>query len=90
MPTQPHTASGDPPERSKATPAMGEPTEKYDGSFRRLWRGQQPLGDAFWFYYVLGQIIAYLAVSAGMFGEERSYPNRPFHSSGSDLTNESV
>jgi len=58
MPTQPHTASGDPPERSKATPAMGEPTEKYDGSFRHLWRGQQPLGDAFWFYYVLGQIIA--------------------------------
>ena len=78
MPTQPHTASGDPPERSKATPAMGEPTEKYDGSFRHLWRGQQPLGDAFWFYYVLGQIIAYfvgawaVAVSAGMFGEERA------------------
>jgi hypothetical protein len=78
MPTQPDTASGDPPERSKATPAMGEPTEKYDGSCRRLWRGQQPLGEAFWFYYVLGQIIAYFvgasagAVSAVMFGEERA------------------
>ncbi len=59
MPTQPHTASGDPPERSKFAPAMGEPTGKYDVSFRRLWRGQLPLWDAFWSYYLFGQIIAY-------------------------------
>jgi hypothetical protein len=57
---------------------MGEPTTKNDGGFRRLWRGQQPLGDAFWYYFVLGQIIAYFVgawaggLSAALFGEERA------------------
>jgi hypothetical protein len=78
MPTQPHTASGDPAGRRSATPAEGEPTEKNGGGFRRLWRGQQPLGDAFWYHFVLGQIIAYFVgawaggVSAALFGEERA------------------
>jgi hypothetical protein len=78
MPTHPHTASGDPPERRNSAPAMGEPTEKHDGIFRRLWRGQLPLWDAFWTYYVLGQVLAYFVGAtigptiAALFAEEHA------------------
>ena len=54
----------------------GEPTD--EGMFRRLWRGRLPLWDAFWTYYVLGQVLAYfigifIATASGpLFAEEHA------------------
>jgi hypothetical protein len=56
--------------------ATGEPTD--EGIFRRLWRGRLPLWDAFWTYYVLGQVLAYfigivIATASGpLFAEEHA------------------
>lgn len=55
---------------------MNEPTD--EGIFRRLWRGRLPLWDAFWTYYVLGQVLAYFmgtfiaAESGPLFTEEHA------------------
>jgi hypothetical protein len=55
---------------------MDEPTD--GGIFRRLWRGRLPLWDAFWTYYVLGQVLAYFigtfiaAESSSLFSEEHA------------------
>src|SRR6476620_5434732 len=55
---------------------MGEPTD--EGIFRRLWRGRLPLWDAFWTYYVLGQVLAYFigtciaTASSPLFAEEHA------------------
>ncbi|MGH6824345.1 hypothetical protein [Methyloceanibacter sp.] len=55
---------------------MGGPTD--EGIFRRLWRGRLPLWDAFWTYYVLGQVLAYFigtciaAESSPLFAEEHA------------------
>ena len=55
---------------------MGEP--KDEGIFRRLWRGRLPLWDAFWTYYVLGQVLAYFiglciaTASSPLFAEEHA------------------
>ena len=60
----------------KASQAVGEPTD--EGIFRRLWRGRLPLWDAFWTYYVLGQVLAYfigivIATASGpLFAEEHA------------------
>ena len=57
---------------------MGEPTKNDPGIFRSLWRGQLPLWDAFWTYYVLGQVLAYFigisvsAESGPLFAEEHA------------------
>ena len=59
-----------------ASQAMGEPTD--EGIFRRLWRGRLPLWDAFWTYYVLGQVLAYFiglciaAASSPLFAEDHA------------------
>lgn len=59
-----------------ASQAMGEPTD--EGIFRRLWRGRLPLWDAFWTYYVLGQVLAYFigiciaTASSPLFAEEHA------------------
>jgi hypothetical protein len=59
-----------------ASQATGEPTD--EGIFRRLWRGRLPLWDAFWTYYVLGQVLAYfigIFIAAGsgpLFAEEHA------------------
>jgi hypothetical protein len=55
---------------------VGEPTD--EGIFRRLWRGRLPLWDAFWTYYVLGQVLAYFigtciaTASSPLFAEEHA------------------
>jgi hypothetical protein len=55
---------------------MGELTD--EGIFRRLWRGRLPLWDAFWTYYVLGQVLAYFigiciaTASSPLFAEEHA------------------
>jgi hypothetical protein len=75
MPAHPPSASGNSHEPSKST---GEPREKLGSSFRRLWRGELPLWDAFWTYYVLGQVLAYFIGAfvgpevSTLFGEERA------------------
>ena len=61
---------------TKASKAMGEPTD--EGIFQRLWRGRLPLWDAFWTYYVLGQVLAYFigtsiaAESGRLFAEDHA------------------
>ena len=72
MPTQPHAES------SKTPLARGEAKNGYGNIFQRLWSGQLPLWDAFWTFYVLGQVLAFFVgasvggVSAAAFGEERA------------------
>ena len=59
-----------------ASQAVGAPTD--EGIFRRLWRGRLPLWDAFWTYYVLGQVLAYFigtciaTASSPLFAEEHA------------------
>jgi hypothetical protein len=50
-------ASGHAPGHSKANPATVKPSA-FEESFRRLWRGEQPLWKAFWLYLFLGSLVA--------------------------------
>jgi hypothetical protein len=53
-------ASGHTAKPSNTALAKGEPKLRFE-ALRRLWRGEQPLGAAYWLYFVAGTFVASIA-----------------------------